>query len=144
MVHRIAADLIVFIHFTWILFMLYGFIRTAYTAVIYFRTGQTEKAKKFFNRWIFRTVHVCGIFYVGLLTVLREFCPLTIAENTLRSRHDPTLTYPGSFMVHYIERFVYPDVNPMLIITGTVVVAAFTLLIFVIRPPAKIKRVFTR
>lgn len=144
MFHRIAADLIVFIHFTWILFMIYGFIRTAYTAVIYFRPSQTEKAKKFFNRWIFRTVHVCGILFVASLAVLRKFCPLTVIENILKYRHDPSLTYPGSFMIHYIERFVYPNVNPILLITATVIVAAFTLLIFVIHPPAKIKRLFTR
>ncbi len=142
--YRIAADLIVLVHFIWILFMLYGFIRTVYAALIYFCPGQTEKAKKFFERWVFRTVHVFGIIYVGLLTILREFCPLTIAENTLRSRYDTSLTYPGSFMIYYIERFVYPSISPMLIITGTIIVAAFTLLMFVIRPPAKIKRLFTR
>ena len=144
MLYRIGADFIVFFHFIWILFMLYGFVRTVSATFVYYCLDRKEKAKKFFERSIFRTVHVCGIFYVGLLTVLREFCPLTIAENTLRSRYDTSHTYPGSFMVYYIERFVYPNVNPMLLITGTIIVAAFTLLIFVIRPPAKIKRLFTK
>jgi len=142
--YRIAADLIVLVHFTWILFMLYGFFRTAFATFLYYCQNRKEKAKKFFERWVFRTVHVLGIFYVGLLTILREFCPLTIVENTLRARYDTSLTYPGSFMIYHIERFVYPGVSPMLIITGTVIVAAFTLLMFVIRPPAKIKRLFTR
>ncbi len=142
--YRIAADLIVLVHFIWILFMLYGFFRTACATFLYYCQNRKEKEKTFFERWVFRTVHVFGILYVGLLTILRQFCPLTIAENTLRSRYDTSLTYPGSFMIYYIERFVYPSVSPMLIITGTVIVAAFTLLMFVIRPPAKIKRLFKK
>lgn len=143
MFYKIIADLIVFIHFTWILFMLYGFALTIFaTFNVYIWQGRSDKAKKFFDRWVFRTIHVCGIFYVGLLTVLREYCPLTMFENSLRSRYDRSLAYPGSFIVHYIERFVYPNIDAKLIILGTIVVAVFSLAMFVVRPPVKIRLLF--
>jgi hypothetical protein len=50
--------------------------------------------------------------------------------------------YPGSFIVHYVEKLVYPEVNPLIIQIPTIIIAAFTVVVFIIRPPAKIKRMF--
>lgn len=144
MVRKIFADTIVVIHFGWILFMLFGFLLTAYGSfTVYILRTRKDSWERFFDRWIFRTVHVCGILYVALLAVLREYCPLTIWENALRS-YDPEAQYPGSFLVHHIEKLVYPDVHPMLIVIPTVIIAVFTLGMFVVRPPAKIKEVWNR
>ena len=112
--------------------MLVGFILTLYG---FFR-------KSFFDKWLFRTVHLCGILYVGLLALLRQYCPLTMLENTLRAKYNSDLIYPGSFIVHYIEKLVYPDVNPLIILTPTIIIAIFTIVVFIIRPPAKIRRIF--
>lgn len=98
--------------------------------------------KRFFDWWLFRTLHLCGIIYVGLLALLREYCPLTILENTVRTKYNPELTYPGSFIVHYIEKLVYPDVNPSIILVPTIFIAVFSVVVFVIKPPAKIRRIF--
>ncbi len=98
--------------------------------------------KVFFEWWLFRTLHLSGILFVGILTILRRFCPLTILENLSRTRYDLESTYPGSFIVHYIEKLVYPDVNQTLLRVGTLFVALFTLVVFVTKPPAKIKNLF--
>ena len=45
--------------------------------------------KRFFDWWLFRTLHLCGVIYVGLLAILREYCPLTILEYTLRAEYNP-------------------------------------------------------
>ena len=132
MIIKILADLIVVIHFIWILFMLTGFI---ITIIGYFR-------KSIFDWWLFRILHLIGIIYVGLLTVLRQYCPLTILEYALRTRYHSELMYPGSFIVYYIEKLVYPDVNPLIILIPTVIIAIFTLIVFIIKPPAKIKKIF--
>jgi len=132
MLYKIFADLIVVIHFAWILFMLAGTILTL-GGFFY---------KRFFDWWLFRTLHFCGIIYVGFLAVLREYCPLTILENTVRAKYNPDLTYPGSFIVHYIEKLVYPDVNPSTILVPTIFIAVFTIVVFIIKPPAKIRRIF--
>jgi len=131
---RLLADLIVVVHFAWILFMLAGFI----LALIGFWW------KRFFDKWLFRTLHLLGIVYVGLLAVLREYCPLTILENALREKYDLYLTYPGSFIVHYLQRLVYPDIQPSMILIPTMIIAIFTILVFIFRPPKRIKRILVR
>ena len=132
MLYRILADIIVVIHFVWILFMLIGFILTL--------CGFFWKS--FFDRWLFRTLHLFGIAYVSLLAIMGKYCPLTLWENILRAKYAPALTYPGSFMIHYAEKLVYPDINPLIIRIPTTFIAVFTVVIFIIKPPAKIRRIF--
>lgn len=143
MQYRILADLIVVLHFVWILFMLLGFILTlrAFFIVYILRTS-AGKWKTFFDRWLFRLLHLFGIVYVGSFALLGKYCPLTILENNLRQRYNPQISYTGSFIVHYIEKLVYPGVNPLIILIPTIFIAVFTILVFLIRPPAKIKEIF--
>lgn len=133
MIYKILADAIVVIHFIWILFMLLGFILTL--------LGFWQKG--FFDRWLLRTIHLFGIAYVSLLAIMGKYCPITVWENILREKYDFTLTYPGSFMIHYAEKLVYPDVNPLIIQIPTTFIAVFIVLIFIFRPPKKIKRLFS-
>jgi len=93
---------------------------------------------------LFRTLHLLGILFVGILTILRRFCPLTILENISRVKYDPESIYPGSFIVHYIENLVYPDVNQTLLRVGTVLVAVFILFVYIIRLPAKLKKLLAK
>ncbi len=132
MIYKILADAIVTMHFGWILFMLLGFILTL---CAFFK-------KDFWDRWLFRTIHLFGIVYVSSLAIMRKDCPLTLFENALRAKYDSALIYPGSFMVYYVEKFVYPDVNLLLILIPTAFIAIFSIIIFIIKPPAKIKLVF--
>lgn len=134
MPYRLLADSIVIIHFAWILFMLWGFILTL----------RGFFHKEFFERWLFRTLHLLGIVYVGLLAVLRQYCPLTILENALRKKYSPHLTYPGSFIIHYLQRLVYPDIQPLMILIPTMIIAIFAILVFIFRSPKRIKRIFVR
>lgn len=134
MLYKILADIIVVVHFGWVLFMLLGFVLSLWG--FFWR--------EFFNWWLFRMLHLFGIVYVVLLAVLRQYCPLTILENTLRARYNPILTYPGSFIVHYINRLVYPDVNPLILLIPTIFIAVFTVVIFIIKPPARIRGIFRR
>lgn len=127
---RLLADLIVTIHFAWILFILWGFMLTL----------RGFFHKEFFDRWLFRTLHLFGIVYVSVLAIMGKYCPLTVWENVLRAKYDPNLTYPGSFIIYYIERLVYPEVNPLIIQIPTAFIAVFTIIVFIFRPPAKIKR----
>lgn len=129
------AGMIVIIHLGWILFMLVGF---ALTLGGFFQSG-------FFDKWLFRTVHLCGIAYVSVLALIgrqiRAVCPLTIWENVLRTRHDPASAYSGEFIIHYVEKLVYPDINPIVITIATLFIAVFTVVVFIIRPPAKIREI---
>lgn len=85
-----------------------------------------------------------GILCVAVLGLLRMYCPLTVWENLLREQYDPTSTYPGSFIVYYIEKLVYPAVNPLLIQISTILIAGITILVFIIRPPEKIRNILKK
>lgn len=129
-IYRILADSITALHFIWILFMLLGFFLNL-QALCY--------KKEFFNRFWFRIIHLFGIFYVGALSLMGKYCPLTILENYLRSKYASDLTYPGSFIIYYLEKLVYPQVNPLVIQIPTALIAIFTILTFLFRPPKRLK-----
>ena len=130
MIYRVLADIFMVIHFAWIVFMLLGF---ALTVRAFFRPG-------FFDRWLFRTIHFAGIVFVATLEILRLYCPLTLWENAMRRHYDPSHEYPGSFIIGYLERLIYPDVPPVVVVIPTILIALFTLFAFIIRPPAKFRR----
>ena len=123
MPYKIFADLIVV--------MLAGFVLTL----------MAFRRKQYFDKWLFRTLHLCGIAYVTLLELLGKYCPLTILENSLRAKYSLELRYPGSFIAYYIKKLVYPDVNPLILIIPTAIIAIFTIVVFIIRPPAMIRKI---
>ena len=143
MLYRIFADIIVITHFVWVLFVLAGFILTLYGffSLYIFHSG-ADRWRKFFDKWLFRTIHAGGILFVSIFVMLKQYCPLTLWENTLRVKYDPSLAYEGSCIVHYVQKLLYPDINPLIIRGVTTFIALFTILVFIIRPPAKIRRIF--
>lgn len=143
--YKLAADLIVVIHFAWIVFMLWGVALTAGSVIgLCVFGGASPRCTRFMDRWIFRTVHLGGILFVGLLAGLGKYCPLTIWEYNLRRAADPYLAYPGSFIVQWIQRLVYPDVHPLMIVIPTIFIALFTLLAYLLCPPIQIRRFLHR
>jgi len=128
MLYKIFADAVIVVHLLFIIFMLFGFLLTAYA--LFFR-------QKFLDWWLFRSLHLSGILYVASLSILGKYCPLTLLEYELRSRYEVSSVYSGSFIVHYLEKLVYPDVNPLIIQIPTVFIAIFTIVVFIIRPPKK-------
>lgn len=137
--NKISADLIVVIHFAWILFMLWGLFLTAANVI-----GRyiLRRPSAFMDRWIFRTVHLAGILFVGLLAALNQYCPLTILEYNLRRAADPAQIRCDFFIIRWIQRLVYPDIRPLWILIASLAAAVFTLGIYLLCPPAKIKSLF--
>ena len=130
MIYRVLADTIMVAHFAWILFMLVGFVLII----------RAFWRPKFFERWFFRTIHLLGILFVTTLVILNKYCPLTIWENALRRHYDPNTDYPGSFIVGHLEKLIYPDVSPLVMVIPTILIAVFTLSVFILRPPSKFRR----
>jgi len=120
------------LHLAWIIFMLWGFVLTI----------RGFFHPKFFDRWLFRTVHLLGILFVVALEILGKYCPLTLWENALRGHYNTETDYPGSFIIKYIEQMIYPDVSPLVVIIPTILLATFTLVAFVLKPPAKLMTLF--
>jgi hypothetical protein len=44
--------------------------------------------------------------------------------------HDPTQSYSGSFIIHYVEKIVYINLAPKIIIVLTIILAVVSLWIY--------------
>ena len=111
------ADLVVVLHFLWILFLIFGAIPGHYL------------------RWA-RNLHLAALGYSLALQVFGWRCPLTHLENWLRHAYRPETAYSGGFIRHYIERLVYTDLPPPLILAGSLLVTAVSLWVY-FRPAAR-------
>ena len=99
-----AADVIVLIHFSFILFVIFGgFLAMKWRKVI----------------WLHMPAAVWGV----LIEFYGWICPLTILENQLR-RDNNNGAYSTGFIEHYIIPVIYPEgLTPEIqIILGTVVI----------------------
>ena len=111
MFHRISADVVVLIHFFWILFLLFGGF-----------WGVKHK--------IVRIFHLSGLILAFILQLTDWCCPLTYLEVWLRSKHSPFLSYTGSFIVHTIEKIVYIEVSRYIILVLTIVLCGLNVWIY--------------
>jgi len=85
------------------------------------------------RRRILRWLHIICLVYSILIEALPwPPCPLTVLEGWLEARAGVT-PYHGSFLVHYLEAAVYPDVPVAWLIAGAVAVCAFNLGVYAFR-----------
>lgn len=89
MLYKILADLVVLLHLSFILFVLFG-------ALLVFKYPRMV--------WI----HLPVAIYGTLITFYRWLCPLTPLENHLRSLAGEQ-GYEGGFIAHYILPVIYPS-----------------------------------
>lgn len=88
MVYKVAADFVVLIHFLWIVFLIFGVF-----------WGLKNRRVK--------VVHISALAFAVTIQVFHWYCPLTYLESWLRAKHDPALSYTGSFIAHYMGKIVY-------------------------------------
>ena len=106
MIYKILADSVVLIHFLWIIFLFFGAL-----------WGVKNRIVKIF--------HIVGLAFAFLIQIVDWYCPLTHLEIWLRSKHEPALTYSGSFIIHYLERIVYIEVSRYLVFVLTLFLCGF-------------------
>lgn len=111
MIYKILADLVVIIHFLWIVFLL---------------TGALWGRK---NRFI-KIFHICGLIFALLIQSLDWYCPLTHLETWLRTKHDPAMSYEGSFIVYYLEKLIYINIPSWIIFILTILLAILNFIIY--------------
>lgn len=120
MFYKILADIVVLLHFLWIIFLFLGAL-----------WGIKNKAVRFF--------HLAGLAFAFIIQVFGWYCPLTYLEVWLRSRHDPSLTYTGSFIIHYVERIVYIELSRPMIFALTLVLCGLNLCLYLKKKPSLLK-----
>jgi hypothetical protein len=116
----ILGDIALAIHFLWIVFLTIGFLLTLY-----------------FNVRIVRLFHVWSLFATFGMQILGIYCPLTYVEEYLKRKSDPTFSYGGSFVRTHLEKLVYVDVSPNLIMTLTAIFLLAVIVSFWVRPLGK-------
>jgi hypothetical protein len=107
MLYKIAADVVVLIHLLWILFLIFGVF----------------VGKK--NRFI-KILHITGLGFSVIMQIFGWYCPLTHLELWLRKRHDPSLSYSGSFIIHYAEKLIYVELSPPIIFVLTLILVSMS------------------
>jgi hypothetical protein len=81
------------------------------------------------SRPILRWLHIVSLIW-GILTELMPWpCPLTLLENWLEQKAgvDP---YQGGFLLHYMDKLVYPDISATALTVAGVLVCAFNLAVY--------------
>ena len=80
------------------------------------------------SRPILRWLHVASVVW-GILTELLWLCPLTGLENWLEAKSG-VQPYQGGFLLHYLDKLVYPDISATVLTTAGVLVCLLNLAIY--------------
>jgi len=72
------------------------------------------------SRPILRGLHIASLIWGILAELLPWPCPLTLMENWLEAKAGVE-PYQGGFLLHYLDKLVYPDIS-----TTTLTVAGVT------------------
>ena len=81
------------------------------------------------SRPVLRWLHIASLVW-GILTELLPWpCPLTLLENWLEQRAGVT-PYQGGFLLHYLDKLVYPDVSATSLTVAGVVVCVVNLALY--------------
>jgi Protein of Unknown function (DUF2784) len=84
------------------------------------------------SRPILRWLHIVSLMW-GILTELLPWpCPLTLLENWLEQKAGVE-PYQGDFLLHYMDKLVYPDISATLLTVAGVFVCAFNLAVYASR-----------
>jgi hypothetical protein len=116
MPYKILADIVVLIHFVWIVFLFFG-------ALWGIR-----------NKWA-RIFHLSGLAFAFVIQIFDWYCPLTHLEVLLRSKHSPTVAYAGSFIIHYVEKIVYIEISRFLVLVFTILLCGLNAWLYLRKRP---------
>jgi hypothetical protein len=103
--YSVLATAVLFLHALFILWVVFGALLTR-------------------SRPDLRWLHIASLLWGILTEVLPWPCPLTLLENWLEGRAglEP---YQGGFLLHYLDKLVYPDISAnVLTIAGVIVCVA--------------------
>ncbi len=77
-------------------------------------------------RPILRWLHIGSLVW-GILTELLPWpCPLTVLENWLETKAG-VQPYQGGFLLHYLDKLVYPDISSAMLTIAGVTICALNL-----------------
>lgn len=107
------ADAVLVVHLLFILWIIFGAVATR-------------------RRPLLRWVHLGSVVWGVLIEVLPWTCPLTWAENWLKTKAG-LAPYHNGFMLHYLDALVYPNISPVLLTLVGVAICVFNLGLYAFR-----------
>jgi len=110
---RALAALVLAIHLTWIVWVIVG---------AFFTRGRP---------WL-TGFHLASLVWGIVVDTGPWPCPLTLLEQWLETRAGMP-SYSGSFLVHYLDAIVYPNVPVSLIVGFAIAVCGANLLVYAFR-----------
>jgi Protein of Unknown function (DUF2784) len=81
------------------------------------------------SRPLLRWLHIASLVWGILIEFLPWPCPLTRLENWLEAKAG-VQPYQGGFLLHYLDKLVYPDVSARALTVAGVTVCAFNLAVY--------------
>jgi hypothetical protein len=129
----LLADALVIVHLLWVVFMVGGVAATC--AGLFYR--------RLLAYPVWRTIHLLGILYAGLLSVLGRPCPLTTFEYALRRRTGSIDSDTEGFIIRLANRLIFPDLDARVLAVVTLAAALVVIAIYIWRSPAKARRLLT-
>ncbi len=78
------------------------------------------------SRKILRWLHIASLVWGILTELLPRPCPLTVLENWLEAKAGVE-PYQGGFLLHYLDKLVYPDVSATVLMVAGVFICALNL-----------------
>lgn len=81
------------------------------------------------SRPVLRWLHIASLVW-GILTELLPWpCPLTLLENWLEAKAG-VQPYQGGFLLHYLDKLVYPDISATVLTVAGVLVCILNLALY--------------
>ncbi len=81
------------------------------------------------SRPILRWLHVGSLVW-GILTELLPWpCPLSVVENWLEAKAG-VQPYQGGFLLHYLDKLVYPNISSTMLTIAAVIICALNLVFY--------------
>jgi hypothetical protein len=81
------------------------------------------------SRPILRWLHIASLVWGILAELLPWPCPLTLLENWLENKAG-TQPYQGGFLLHYLDKLVYPNLSPAVLTAAGVAVCVLNLVLY--------------
>jgi hypothetical protein len=116
----LAAILTLLIHLTWILFVIFGALWTR-------------------GRPVWSTIHILALLWGIVVEVSPWPCPLTLAETWFETKAGAA-AYHGSFLLHYLDAIVYPNLPDWSLTLAGVAACVLNLAIYFWRLNAFLRR----
>ena len=81
------------------------------------------------SRPVLRWLHIVSLVW-GILTELLPWpCPLTVLENWFEAKAG-VQPYQGGFLLHYLDKLVYPDISATALTVAGVLVCVLNLAVY--------------